>query len=151
MTVFFEPCQKLTKVPPHSNQNFLFRSKKIRFVLFENHVFFFQSLTLLHYLLKNGSERVINNARDHLFEMRALESYKYIDEKGKDQGLNVRHRAHLLIELIQDDDQLKAERKKAKSENKEKYQGFSKDDIRLGFNEQNSFGSFFFFLEKSLL
>lgn len=49
---------------------------------------FFQSLTLLHYLLKNGSERVISNARDHLFEMRSLESYKYIDEKGKDQGLN---------------------------------------------------------------
>ncbi|VDK56359.1 unnamed protein product [Gongylonema pulchrum] len=48
----------------------------------------YKSLTLLHYLLKNGSERVINNARDHLFEMRALESYKYIDEKGKDQGLN---------------------------------------------------------------
>lgn len=49
---------------------------------------FFQSLTLLHYLLKNGSERVVSNARDRLFEMRTLESYKFIDEKGKDQGLN---------------------------------------------------------------
>lgn len=49
---------------------------------------FFQSLTLLHYLLKNGSERVVTNARDHLFEMRTLESYKFTDEKGKDQGLN---------------------------------------------------------------
>lgn len=52
------------------------------------YIAFFQSLTLLHYLLKSGSERVVSNARDHLFEMRTLESYKFIDEKGKDQGLN---------------------------------------------------------------
>ncbi|OZC11114.1 hypothetical protein X798_01940 [Onchocerca flexuosa] len=91
-----------------------------------------RSLTLLHYLLKNGSERVVNNARDHLFEMRTLESYKFIDEKGKDQGLNVRHRASVLFDLIQDDDQLKAERKKAKLEGREKYKGYSKDDMRLG-------------------
>uniref|UniRef100_A0A915Q136 ENTH domain-containing protein n=1 Tax=Setaria digitata TaxID=48799 RepID=A0A915Q136_9BILA len=77
-------------------------------------------------------ERVVSNARDHLFEMRALESYKFIDDKGKDQGLNVRHRASVLFDLIQDDEQLKAERKKAKSEGKEKYKGYSKDDIRLG-------------------
>ncbi|VDK64173.1 unnamed protein product [Onchocerca ochengi] len=91
-----------------------------------------RSLTLLHYLLKNGSERVVSNARDRLFEMRTLESYKFIDEKGKDQGLNVRHRASVLFELIQDDDQLKAERKKAKLEGREKYKGYSKDDMRLG-------------------
>ncbi|MCP9265933.1 Clathrin interactor 1 [Dirofilaria immitis] len=82
--------------------------------------------------VKNGSERVVSNARDHLFEMRTLESYKFIDEKGKDQGLNVRHRVSVLFELIQDDDKLKAERKKAKLEGKEKYKGYSKDDIRCG-------------------
>lgn len=43
---------------------------------------------LLNGLLKTGSERVISNARDHLFEMRALESYKCIDERGRDQGVN---------------------------------------------------------------
>ncbi|VBB34852.1 unnamed protein product, partial [Acanthocheilonema viteae] len=92
----------------------------------------YKSLTLLHYLLKNGSERVVSNARDHLFEMRTLESYRFTDEKGKDQGLNVRHRVSVLFELIQDDEQLKAERKKAKLEGKEKYKGYSKDDMRLG-------------------
>ncbi|VDN81695.1 unnamed protein product [Brugia pahangi] len=90
-----------------------------------------RSLTLLHYLLKNGSERVVSNTRDHLFEMRTLESYKFIDEKGKDQGLNVRHRVSVLFDLIQDDEQLKTERKKAKLEGKEKYKGYSKDDMRL--------------------
>uniref|UniRef100_A0AAF5PHW7 ENTH domain-containing protein n=1 Tax=Wuchereria bancrofti TaxID=6293 RepID=A0AAF5PHW7_WUCBA len=91
----------------------------------------YKSLTLLHYLLKNGSERVVSNARDHLFEMRTLESYKFIDEKGKDQGLNVRHRVSVLFDLIQDDEQLKTERKKAKLEGKDKYKGYSKDDMRL--------------------
>ncbi|VDN04224.1 unnamed protein product [Thelazia callipaeda] len=100
-----------------------------------------RSLTLLHYLLRNGSERVVSNARDHLFEMRTLESYKFMDEKGKDQGLNVRHRATVLFDLIQDDEKLKAERKKAKLEGKEKYQGYSKDDLRLGMGGYSFFRS----------
>nr|AZA15239.1 clathrin interactor 1 [Anisakis pegreffii] len=91
----------------------------------------YKSLTLLNYLLKNGSERVVGSARDHIFEMRSLENYKYVDERGKDQGLNVRHRAKLLIELIQDDEQLRMARKKAKMEGKEKYQGFSKEEMRM--------------------
>lgn len=44
----------------------------------------------------------------------------------------MRHRVSVLFELIQDDEQLKAERKKAKLEGKEKYKGYSKDDMRLG-------------------
>uniref|UniRef100_A0A9J2P744 ENTH domain-containing protein n=1 Tax=Ascaris lumbricoides TaxID=6252 RepID=A0A9J2P744_ASCLU len=100
----------------------------------------YKSLTLLNYLLKNGSERVVGSARDHLFEMRALENYRYTDERGKDQGLNVRHRAKLLIELIQDEEQLRVARKKAKMEGKEKYQGFSKDEMRMAIGS-GSFGN----------
>ncbi|KAK0396534.1 hypothetical protein QR680_001755 [Steinernema hermaphroditum] len=92
----------------------------------------YKSLILLNHLLKNGSERVVQNSRDHLYEMRSLESYKHIDEKGKDQGINIRHRAKLVIELIQDDEQLRAERRKAKTEGKEKYQGYSKEEMRMG-------------------
>ncbi|VDN56352.1 unnamed protein product [Dracunculus medinensis] len=92
----------------------------------------YKSLTLLNYLVKNGSERVIGNARDHIFEMRNLESYRCIDEKGKDQGINVRHRARLLIELIQDDELLRTERRKAKIDGKEKYLGYSKEDMCFG-------------------
>ena len=43
----------------------------------------------------------------------------------------MRHRAKLLVDLIQDDEQLRIERKKAKTEGKEKYQGFSKEDMRI--------------------
>ncbi|EPB68358.1 ENTH domain protein [Ancylostoma ceylanicum] len=50
----------------------------------------YKSLTLLNHLLFHGSERVIGNARDHTFQMRVLEHYKYVDDRGRDQGLNVR-------------------------------------------------------------
>lgn len=89
----------------------------------------YKSLILLNYLLKNGSERVISTARDHIFEIRVLESYKYLDERGKDEGINIRHRVKLVIELLQDDELLRIERHKSKTEGKEKYQGFSKEDM----------------------
>lgn len=50
----------------------------------------YKSLILLNYLIKNGSERVVTNAREHLFDLRSLEHYQCVDEQGKDQGANGR-------------------------------------------------------------
>ncbi len=50
--------------------------------------FIAKALQLLEYLIKNGSERVVDNARDHIYELKALKSFFYVDEKGKDQGIN---------------------------------------------------------------
>ena len=47
-----------------------------------------QALLLLDNLIRNGSERVIDNARDHVYELRSLESFRYTDENKKDQGIN---------------------------------------------------------------
>ena len=47
-----------------------------------------QALQLLEYLVKNGSERVVDDARSHLSTIKMLRSFHYIDDKGKDQGLN---------------------------------------------------------------
>lgn len=47
-----------------------------------------QALTLLEYLVKNGSERVVDDARAHVSTIKMLRSFHYIDEKGKDQGIN---------------------------------------------------------------
>ncbi|VDO84927.1 unnamed protein product [Soboliphyme baturini] len=52
----------------------------------KNWVRVYKSLILLEYLIKSASERVITNAREHLFDLRLLENYQYFDEKGKDQG-----------------------------------------------------------------
>lgn len=38
--------------------------------------------------MRNGSERVVTSAREHLYDLRSLENYTYIDELGKDVGIN---------------------------------------------------------------
>ena len=52
----------------------------------------YKSLLLLSYLLRNGSERVVTSTREHTYDMKSLRNYHYIDENGKDQGINVRQR-----------------------------------------------------------
>lgn len=47
-----------------------------------------QALQLLEYLVKNGSERVVDDARSHIATIKMLRNFYYIDDKGKDQGLN---------------------------------------------------------------
>lgn len=47
-----------------------------------------QALQLLEYLVKNGSERVVDDARSHISTVKMLRNFYYVDEKGKDQGIN---------------------------------------------------------------
>lgn len=47
-----------------------------------------QSLQLLEYLIKHGSERVVDDSRSHLATIKMLRSFHYIDDKGKDEGIN---------------------------------------------------------------
>lgn len=88
----------------------------------------YKSLLLLGYLVRNGSERVVTSAREHIYDLRSLENYTHIDECGRDQGINVRQRTRDLIEFIQDDEKLREERKKAKKA-KDKYVGMSCDSL----------------------
>ena len=48
----------------------------------------YKALQLLEYLVKNGSERVVDDARSHIATIKMLRNFYYIDEKGKDQGIN---------------------------------------------------------------
>ena len=74
----------------------------------------YKGLQLLEFLIKNGSERVIDDARSHLTLLKMLRQFHFIDQNGKDQGLNVRNRAKELAELLSDVERIRAERKKAK-------------------------------------
>lgn len=38
--------------------------------------------------MRNGSERVVTSTREHIYDLRGLENYSFVDEHGKDQGLN---------------------------------------------------------------
>ncbi|XP_035863362.1 clathrin interactor 1a isoform X3 [Sander lucioperca] len=88
----------------------------------------YKSLLLLAHLIRNGSERVVTSAREHLYDLRSLESYHFVDENGKDQGVNVRHKVKEMVEFVQDDERLREERKKSKKI-KDKYIGVSSDSM----------------------
>ncbi|KAJ3114868.1 Epsin-3, clathrin recruitment and traffic between the Golgi and endosome [Phlyctochytrium bullatum] len=99
-----------------------------------------EALQLLEYLIKNGSERVIDNAREHIYELKALRNFNYVDEKQKDQGINVKQRAKEIIELLGDNNKIKEERRKAK-ENRAKYTGVSSSSS-TGFSSGSRYGGF---------
>ncbi|KAK9451070.1 uncharacterized protein V1518DRAFT_412468 [Limtongia smithiae] len=75
----------------------------------------YKALQLLEFLIKHGSERVIDDARAHMATITMLRSFHYIDPNGKDQGINVRTRSKELVALLGDDDRIRAERKKARA------------------------------------
>ncbi|KAF2748286.1 ENTH-domain-containing protein [Sporormia fimetaria CBS 119925] len=82
----------------------------------------YKALQLLEFLIKNGSERVIDDARSHVSLLKMLRQFHYIDQNGKDQGINVRNRAKELADLLSDVDRIRAERKKARA-NRNKFGG----------------------------
>ncbi|CAG8439235.1 6544_t:CDS:2 [Diversispora eburnea] len=86
----------------------------------------YKALQLLEYLVKHGSERVVDDARAHMTTIKVMRNFAFIDEKGKDQGINVRNRAREFTELLSDVEKIRAERKKAKA-NRSKYTGVSSD------------------------
>ncbi|KAI5641077.1 ENTH domain-containing protein [Phthorimaea operculella] len=100
----------------------------------------YKCLLLLSYLVRNGSERVVTSAREHIYDLRSLENYTYVDDLGKDQGINVRHKVRELIDFIQDDEKLREERKKAKK-NKDKYIGMSSEASVMGMGSMRSGGN----------
>ncbi|KAK9461453.1 uncharacterized protein V1516DRAFT_675988 [Lipomyces oligophaga] len=87
----------------------------------------YKALQLLEYLIKHGSERVIDDARSHISAMTILRSFHYIDANGKDQGINVRNRSKELVALLGDDERIRSERKKARAA-KDKFSGSASHD-----------------------
>jgi epsin len=114
-------------------------------------------LQLLEYLIKHGSERVIDDARAHISTLKMLRNFHYIDEKGKDEGINgvstfifvrgtcltlllVRNRARELVELLSDVEKIRSERRKAKA-NRHKYTGTGHDGFAGGSSRYGGFGN----------
>ncbi|EJD00537.1 ENTH-domain-containing protein [Fomitiporia mediterranea MF3/22] len=71
----------------------------------------FKALTVLDYLLHNGSENVIIYFRDNLYIIKTLKEFQYVDEYSKDQGANVRQKAKDITNLLQDESRLREERR----------------------------------------
>ncbi|OAQ24474.1 ENTH-domain-containing protein [Linnemannia elongata AG-77] len=82
----------------------------------------YKALVLLEYLVTHGSERVVDEARGHISTIKVLRSFQYVDDNGKDEGINVRNRAKEFAEMLSSVDRIKEERKKAKN-NRNKFVG----------------------------
>lgn len=70
-----------------------------------------------------------------------LRNFHYIDDKGKDEGINVRNRSKEIYELLLDVEKIRTERRKAKA-NKSKYTGIGNDAMSGGFSTGYSGGSY---------
>ncbi|KAJ2812978.1 Epsin-3, clathrin recruitment and traffic between the Golgi and endosome, partial [Coemansia furcata] len=89
----------------------------------------YKSLQLIEYLVKSGSERVVDDVRGHITIIKMLKNFHHIDANGKDQGINVRQRSRELVDLVQNSDRVRDERQRAK-ETRDKYSGYSNDGSR---------------------
>nr|XP_058165227.1 ENTH domain-containing protein 1 isoform X1 [Dasypus novemcinctus] len=73
----------------------------------------YKSLTLMDYLLKNGSKKVIHHCREGFCNLQTLKEFQHIDEAGKDQGYYIREKSKQVITLLMDEQLLYKEREVA--------------------------------------
>lgn len=73
----------------------------------------FKALTLLEFLIKNGAERCVDDARNHGHTLRALGQFNYY-EGTIDRGLGVREKTKQIVDILGDDERIREERQKAK-------------------------------------
>ncbi|XP_067217785.1 epsin-1 [Chanodichthys erythropterus] len=70
----------------------------------------YKALTLLEYLLKTGSDRIPPQCVENIHIIKILTEYRFTDKDGKDQGVNVREKAKIVMVLIEDEEKRKEER-----------------------------------------
>ncbi|CAL9693225.1 unnamed protein product [Knipowitschia caucasica] len=73
----------------------------------------YKALTLMDYLVKTGSDQVAKECKEKIYSVQTLRDFQYLDKDGRDQGINVREKAKLLVSLLRDEDKLKRERSQA--------------------------------------
>lgn len=80
----------------------------------------YKALTVLEYLVAHGSERVIDEIKEHSYQISTLSDFQYIDSSGRDQGNNVRKKSQNLVVLVNDKERIVEVRQKA-AVNREKF------------------------------
>ncbi|XP_028106216.1 clathrin interactor EPSIN 3 isoform X3 [Camellia sinensis] len=84
----------------------------------------YKALTVLEYLVAHGSERVIDEIREHVYQISTLSDFQYIDSGGRDQGSNVRKKSQSLVVLVNDKERIQEVRQKAAA-NRDKFRSTS--------------------------
>ncbi|XP_009757776.1 clathrin interactor EPSIN 3 isoform X1 [Nicotiana tabacum] len=88
----------------------------------------YKALTILDYLVASGSERVIDEIREHVYQISTLSDFQYIDSSGRDQGSNVRKKSQSLVVLVNDKERIQEVRQKAAT-NRDKFRNTSVGDM----------------------
>ncbi|CAL5025633.1 unnamed protein product [Urochloa decumbens] len=88
----------------------------------------YKALTIIEYLIANGSERAVDDILDHYSKISVLSSFEYVEPNGKDAGINVRKKVETIVGILNDKERIKAVRDKAAS-NRDKYVGLSSTGI----------------------
>ena len=99
----------------------------------------YKTLNLLDHLIRNGSDRVIEDAKDHLREVKSLQKFEFVDPEGKDCGVNVREKAKQIVELLNNKELLDEHREKARS-SRNRYTGVSAQDMGVAGDARGSGG-----------
>ncbi|KAK4354930.1 hypothetical protein RND71_027124 [Anisodus tanguticus] len=84
----------------------------------------YKGLTVLEYLVAHGSERVVDDIREHAYQISTLSDFQYIDSSGRDQGCNVRKKSQSLVVLVNDKERIQEVRQKAAA-NRDKFRNTS--------------------------
>eukprot|EP00835_Amoeboradix_gromovi_P005096 NODE_448_length_8440_cov_0.772329.p2 type:complete len:489 gc:universal NODE_448_length_8440_cov_0.772329:1899-433(-) len=70
----------------------------------------FKTLVVLDYLLHAGAEESIRFVNEHVYLIKTLVEFQYIDEDGRDQGKCIRDKSSDIISLLNDKERLTKER-----------------------------------------
>ncbi|MCO5571246.1 hypothetical protein L7F22_024982 [Adiantum nelumboides] len=99
----------------------------------------YKALTVLEYIVANGSERILIDVWEHMDELQALSTdFEYIEPPPpheKDQGVNVRKKAEMLVALLHDKNKVAELRLKAAA-NRHKYYGIASSSLSASFSQQ---------------
>ncbi|CAM8889831.1 unnamed protein product [Rhodiola kirilowii] len=84
----------------------------------------YKALTVIEYLVANGSEEAVDDIIEHTFRISSLSGFEYTEPNGKDMGINVRKKVENIVALLNNKDKIEEVRKKAAT-NRDKYVGVS--------------------------
>jgi hypothetical protein len=99
---------------------------------------YYQALTLVEFLIKNGSERFIEAARDKLFKIKRLQDYNFF-EGTVDKGSGCREKAKQIVELLGSNESIRSEREKARAL-RSKFGGVGSDSKGFGGGGGSGYG-----------
>ncbi|XP_020098619.1 clathrin interactor EPSIN 1 isoform X1 [Ananas comosus] len=88
----------------------------------------YKALTVVEYLIANGSERAVDDILEHGSEISVLSKFEYVEPNGKDVGINVRKKVETIMNIVNDKEKIKAAREKAAA-TRDKFFGLSSTGI----------------------